>query len=275
MKKDTSDNLSVQEILSYLPKKLPQELFNILSGRILIYDSLESTNITAKDMALSGSEHGTVIIANSQTAGKGRHGKSFYSPPDFGLYISFILDLEKSDFKIPTLITAFAAVSVCEAIEAISEKTPLIKWVNDIFLDGKKICGILTESVTSVDNPAIQRVILGIGVNFSTPAEKFPKELQQAAGSLFKAEKPHTTRNHLAAEIISRIIFPKSQTEQKMLEKYRQRMLLLGKPVLVTGAEESYEAIAVEIDDTGRLIVKKSNGELIPLSSGEVSIKNQ
>jgi len=175
-------------------------------------------------------------------------------------------------FSSPTLVTALAAVSVCEAIESISGKSPQIKWVNDIFLDGKKISGILTESVSMPDSPGIQRVVLGIGVNFSTPSQDFPKELQHTAGSVFETEKPSTTRNRLAAEIINQIVYPRNQhNEKEILEKYKKRMFLLGKTILVTGTEDPYKAVAVDIDDIGQLIVRKDDGEIKFLSSGDVS----
>jgi len=225
-------------------------------------------------MAQAGAEHGTVVIANYQTAGKGRQGKTFFSPPYHGLYMTILLHASKLSFSTPTLITALAAVSVCEAIESITDRSPQIKWVNDIFLDGKKICGILTESVNMPDSPGVQRMLVGIGVNFSTPPAQFPMELQHIAGSLFETEKPPITRNQLAAEIINRIISPDIEhNEKEMLEKYRKRMFLLGKTVTVTGTENPYEATAIGIDDIGQLVVKKANGEILTLSSGEVSLQ--
>jgi len=264
----SNDILSVQSILPYLSHSSKI----VTPERIHIYDSLESTNITAKEMAQTGAEHDTIVIANYQTAGKGRQGKTFHSPPDHGLYMTIILHASELSFSTPTLVTALAAVSVCEAIESIVNKAPQIKWVNDVFLDGKKICGILTESVSMPDSPGVQRIILGIGVNFSTPPAEFPEELQHIAGSLFGTEKPSITRNQLAAEIINRIISPDNQhNEKEMLEKYRKRMFLLGKKVTVTGTGETYEATAVDIDDTGQLVARKDNGEILLLSSGDIS----
>ena len=282
MSKENNNILSVQGMLPYLLPELPHGDSGNFSERIFIYDSLESTNITAKEMAISGSgEHGTIVIADFQSSGKGRCGKSFYSPAGHGIYISFILDPVHIGFSTQTLITAFAAVSVCEAIEAVSGKSPQIKWVNDVLIDGRKICGILTESVTIPENKQLksittQPVVLGIGINFSTPKTGFPEDIQHIAGSLFGVEAPTSTRNHLAAELINRTLSTKYHyAENIMLEKYRQRMFLLGKTILVNGTDGNYEAVAVDIDDIGRLIIKKPNGELLPLSSGEVSIRKQ
>jgi len=273
---DANDILSVQGMLPYLKKELPHITCGDFSERIFIYDKLESTNITAREMITAGDgEHGSVVIADFQTAGKGRCGKSFYSPAGHGIYISFILDPLQLGFNTPTLITAFAAVAVCEAIEEVTGKTPQIKWVNDIFLDRRKVCGILTESVICPEEAIPKSIVLGIGINFSTPASAFPKELQNIAGSLFGEEKPVVTRNNLAVTLINRILFSKyHNNEDKMLKQYRKRMFLLGKIVFVEEPDGKYEATAVDIDDIGRLIVEKDNGELLMLSSGEVSIRN-
>jgi BirA family biotin operon repressor/biotin-[acetyl-CoA-carboxylase] ligase len=261
-----NDILSVQGMIPYLPQECVPE-------KIYIYESLESTNTTAKEMALSGAEHGTVVIADGQTAGQGRYGRSFHSPPGRGLYMSFVLRPARLCFSTPTLITAFAAVSVCEAIEAVSEKKPLIKWVNDIFIDGKKICGISTEAVTDLESGCVRWVVLGIGVNLTTPAEGYPEGLRDIIGSVFGFDKPAVTRNRLASEIISRIARP-GTCEKGVLEKYKRRMFMLGKTVLVVGAGEAYEAAAVDIDGAGRLMVKRDDGEIRSLNFGEISIVN-
>jgi len=220
----TDNTLSLEGIVHFIYAANKSQM----STRIHIFDCLESTNITAKEMSLSGAEHGTVILADSQTAGKGCRGKSFFSPQNHGLYMSFILDAERLPLNTPTLVTVFAAVAVCEAIEAITDKTPKVKWVNDIFQDGKKICGILTESVIGAQSHNIRNIVLGIGINFNTPKSDFPEELQEIAGSLFEAQSPSVTRNHLAAEIINRVVYPYSQyNEKELLDKYNQRLFSL------------------------------------------------
>jgi len=261
---DADENvLSLQGMLPYL--------MHDISENIHIYDCLESTNKTAKEPEFSGAGHGTVIIAETQTAGRGRYGKSFHSPPGCGLYITFILNPEVLTFSTPTLITSFAAVTVCETIEALCEKSPKIKWVNDIFLNNKKVCGILTESVNTLDNT--QHTILGIGINITAPAEGFPPELQSTAGSLFGTSKPTVTKNHFTAELINRILFSEDlYNEKKMLNKYKERMFLLGKSLLVKEPDASYEAVAIDIDEFGRLVVKNPENEIMHLSSGEISI---
>lgn len=260
------DSLSLWGMLPYLSD-------GRISEKIYIHECLESTNQTAKEMCLAGAGHGTVIIADRQTAGKGRYGRSFHSPPNHGLYMSVVLESARFHLSTPTLITAYAAVAVCEAIETISRKPPRIKWVNDIYIDGKKVCGILTETVLGAAGGDPRWLVAGIGVNFSTPAEAFPEELQQIAGSIFPAGYPTATRNRLAAEIINRMLIPGNLYDEKaMLEKYRRRMFILGETVSIRGLGETFEAVALDIDDLGRLLVKIKSGELLPLSSGEVSV---
>jgi BirA family biotin operon repressor/biotin-[acetyl-CoA-carboxylase] ligase len=260
---EDNDILSAQGMLPYLAEKSTAE-------KIFVHDTLESTNKTAKEMAISGASHGSVIIANHQTAGKGRFGRAFHSPAGCGLYMSLILHSAQLRFSTPTLITAFAAVCVCEAIESISCKKPQIKWVNDIFTDGRKICGILTEAVTDFESGSTGWIVTGIGINFRK--SELPEDLQRIAGAIFETEKLSVTRNRLCAEVVNRMIFSEID-EKEMLKKYRQRMFILGKTVTVTGSAEAYEAVAVDIDDTGRLLVKKKSGEILALSAGEISIK--
>jgi BirA family biotin operon repressor/biotin-[acetyl-CoA-carboxylase] ligase len=261
---EDNDIVSVQGILPFLSKKE-------LSNNIHVYESLQSTNKTAKERAVSGAEHGTVIIADCQTEGKGRYGRKFYSPPGHGLYMSLILRPERIWFATPTLITAFAAVSVCESIEAITEKAPQIKWVNDIYLNGLKVCGILTEAVTDLESGNIQWIVAGIGLNVSTP--DFPKELNTIAGAVFASVNPSATRNRFAAEIINRMVTPEYQYgNHEMLDQYKKRLMMLGDKVLICSPQGEYTAVAVDIDETGRLIVKKDDGEIAALSSGEISV---
>jgi BirA family biotin operon repressor/biotin-[acetyl-CoA-carboxylase] ligase len=232
---------------------------------IHIFNSLESTNTTAKEMAISGAGHGTAIIAECQTAGRGRYGRAFYSPSG-GLYMSLILHPERINFDTPTLVTAFSAVSVCEAIEFLCDKKPKIKWVNDIFICEKKICGILTEAVTYKNSE--MKIIVGIGINFSPT--NFPDEIKSIAGTLFEEENPPIKKNHLAEEIIKRISEHQFGSEE-MLKKYRSRMLFLGEKITVSDSQGKYEATAIDIDEEGRLIIKR-NGKTESLISGEVSI---
>ena len=242
------------------------------ADNIHIYKSLESTNKTAKEMAVAGAAHGTVIISDCQTMGRGRNSRTFFSPPG-GLYMSIVLRPEGLHFENPTSVTAFAAVSVCEAIESVTEKAPQIKWVNDIFLDGKKVCGILTEAVTDFESGGLDWVVLGIGINVSVRTEDFPRDLQATATSLYPDEKKPGVRNKLSAEIINRLLGRKTHpSEAEIFEQYQKRLMMLGKQITVLQNQMAYRATAMDVDSAGHLIVKKENGEAVTLLSGEIRI---
>jgi BirA family biotin operon repressor/biotin-[acetyl-CoA-carboxylase] ligase len=256
--------LSIQGLLPYLSK-------GDFAERIRIFKSLESTNKTAKEMAVSGCGHGTVIIADGQTSGRGRYGRSFYSPSGSGLYMSFVLRSQFLDLPSPTLITSASAVVVCRAIETVAGKRPVIKWVNDILLDGKKICGILTEAVTDFESGNIEWIAVGIGINIDT--NNFPDELNQAAASIFPYKTDGTVRNRLAAEIINMFLSSSAWLNDKETHReYKDRLTLLGRVITVLRANETFEALALDVDESGRLIVKRPDGSVVVLSSDEISI---
>jgi BirA family biotin operon repressor/biotin-[acetyl-CoA-carboxylase] ligase len=260
---------------------------NILSGilpflniketaeKIEFFSSLESTNKTAKEAAVMGAKHGTVIIADSQTAGKGRYNRRFHSPAGSGIYMSVILRPSSQNGVIsenPTLITAYAALSVCQAIESATGKSPQIKWVNDVFYNGKKICGILTESGNT------RWFTVGIGINLTVPKGGFPEEIRETAGALFggelQADRSAAVKNRIIAEIINEMLeFETKYDKQTLLNEYKKRLMTLGKRVTVSiTGEERFEAAALDVDENGGLIAEKDGGELITLCSGEVSI---
>ena len=262
---DENDIVSIAGIKPFLSEKSQP-----YANKIQIYKSLESTNKTAKEMAVAGAAHGTVIISDCQTMGRGRYSRNFFSPAG-GLYMSLVLRPEGLRFENPTAVTAFAAVAVCEAIESISHKVPEIKWVNDIFLDGKKVCGILTEAVTDFESGGLDWIVLGIGINVSIPTEDFPTELQPLATSLYPEGKRPGVRNQLAAEILNRILGYKTPPQEaEIFDKYKKRLMVLGKKITVIQNQEEFCATAVDIDAAGHLVVKKESGETIVLVSGEI-----
>ena len=266
---DENDIISISGIKPFLSERsLPY------ADKIQIYQSLESTNKTAKEMAIAGAEHGTVVISDCQTLGRGRYSRSFFSPSGGGLYMSMVLRPEVLHFENPTSVTAFAAVSVCEAIEAISKKAPKIKWVNDVFIDGKKVCGILTEAVTDFESGRLDWIVLGIGINVYTRTEDFPDDLRSLATSIYPDKKPFGVRNRLSAEIINRMIgFEAPPSETEIFEKYKKRLMMLGEKITVIQAQTEYKATAINIDSAGHLIVENENGQLCTLSSGEIRIR--
>jgi BirA family biotin operon repressor/biotin-[acetyl-CoA-carboxylase] ligase len=250
------------------------------ADKIHIFDSLESTNTKAKELAISGASHATVVVAEAQTGGKGRYGRSFFSPAGCGVYMSIILRPSKEPplFETPSLVTAFAAVAVCEAIESAAGKKPQIKWVNDLFLGDKKICGISTEAVIDLESGVTPWIVVGIGIN-TTISDELPEELESIIGSVYTDEElsdKGAARNRLVAAITDRMTgFDASLggNVADVLESYRSRLMVLGKPVMVTGVGEPFEAIVRELDDKGHLLVERDNGELVRLAAGEVSIK--
>lgn len=263
-----NDIISIPGIKPFL-----SERSQFYANKIQVHKSLESTNKTAKEMAVAGAEHGTIIISDCQTMGRGRYSRNFFSPSGGGLYMSIVLRPEAMHFKNPTSVTAFAAVSVCEAIESISTKVPRIKWVNDIFIDGKKVCGILTEAVTDFESGGLDWVVLGIGINVHTRIEDFPCDLQSIATSIYPDEKMSGVRNRLSAEIINRILgFETLPSETEIFEKYKKRLMVLGKKITVIQNQVEYKATAIDVDSVGHLVVKNESGERITLSSGEIRI---
>ena len=263
-----NDIISIPGIKPFL-----SERSQFYANKIQVHKSLESTNKTAKEMAVAGAEHGTIIISDCQTMGRGRYSRNFFSPSGGGLYMSMVLRPEAMHFKNPTSVTAFAAVSVCEAIESISTKVPRIKWVNDIFIDGKKVCGILTEAVTDFESGGLDWVVLGIGINVHTRTEDFPCDLQSIATSIYPDEKMSGVRNRLSAEIINRILgFETLPSETEIFEKYKKRLMVLGKKITVIQNQVEYKATAIDVDSVGHLVVKNESGERITLSSGEIRI---
>jgi len=225
------------------------------------YDTVDSTNNVARAAATGGAEHGSVFLAERQTAGRGRHGKAFFSPPKHGIYMSIVLRHERLGLDSPELATVLAAAAVCDAVEKICGKSPQIKWINDIFLDGKKIGGILAENIPPF-------IILGVGINFT--AGDFPKELRDIAGAVFCGE-PTALREELAAEIVKRILEPRDWAE--IIAGYRQRLFMLGCEIVVNSPEENYTAVACDVDERGRLLVRSSDGGIRVLSAGEISVK--
>ncbi|MCL1845992.1 MAG: biotin--[acetyl-CoA-carboxylase] ligase [Defluviitaleaceae bacterium] len=266
---EDNDILSAQGITAHLNFKAPPE--------ISIHAEAESTNILAKQAAVSGAEHFTIILAERQTAGKGRRGKSFFSPPGCGIYMSFVLRPPMIWLDVPTLITVFAAVAVCEAIETVCGKHAKIKWVNDIFLGGKKICGISNEAGTDFQSGEVSWIVTGIGVNFRAPEGGFPEEIRQIAGAVYDNpdETPPVTRNCLAAEIIKNMSRISGSKSFDFLEKYRSLQMLLGEKITIhgTATPEITTATALDIDACGQLVVQTESGEIISLSSGEVSVR--
>lgn len=254
----SGDILSAEVIRAKLPEKLK-------NNEIIVLKTVDSTNNYAKKAVADGAENGTIIVADTQTAGRGRRGNSFYSPPKTGLYMTVILrrDFFNSDTD---LITICAGCGVCRAIEELTDKTPLIKWVNDVYLDGKKICGILSEATIDFEAKTIDSVVVGMGINLTT--EDFPDGLEKKAGTLGLS----LNRSALAAKVAECLFYCLERTREENIADYKAHSLVLGKQVSFVKNNIDYTAEAVDIDDKGQLIVKTKDGEMI-LNSGEISVR--
>lgn len=244
-------------------------------AHITVFSSLASTNTTVKQMAAVGAPNGSVVIAERQSAGRGRMGRSFFSPDSTGLYMSVLVcrDFPAAD---AIRMTTAAAVATAQAIEMISGKTARIKWVNDIYIDEKKVCGILTEGSIARGTCAMAYAVVGIGVNIISPVGGFPPEIADVATSLFSEEKAvGTVRENLAAEILNRLMPLLDDLKSPViLHDYRRRSLIPGRYVWVyRGNETARRALALEVDDEFRLLVRYEDGTTEALDSGEVSIK--
>lgn len=257
------DILSALEIEKYLKTK---EKFNIS-----VLDSVTSTNALLKQEAEKFTE-GRVIIADSQTMGRGRFKRVFHSPKGCGIYMSILI---KPEFGAETsvLITAAAALAVAEAIENLSGKKTQIKWVNDVLIDGKKVCGILTEGIINAKTGKIESSIVGLGINAYMPEDGYPEEISNIASAVFN-EKQENLRNRLIAEVITRFWdYYVLLDDKTFLDGYKARMSVIGKEINVIKGDNIIKAQALDIDDNCRLKVKYQNGETEYLSSGEISIK--
>lgn len=260
---EDSNIFSAQAIIAALPSSLRKFI------NIEIKPITGSTNTDLKKLAENGALEGTVLIALEQTGGKGRLGRSFYSPKKTGLYMSILLrpvfPAEKSLY-----ITTCAATAVSEAVDCAADVNSSIKWVNDVYLDGKKVSGILTEASLDFESGGLHYAVCGIGVNIST--EIFPDKLGNIAGSISDGKKD--LRAKLAAEIITRFFGYYSTLEQlEFLPEYRRRSFLIGKRIDFIMNNKDLSGIAEDIDEKARLVVRLDDGKRIALSSGEVQLK--
>lgn len=235
---------------------------------IQIFDTLPSTNTFLKEQARLGAPEGTVIIAKEQTNGHGRLGRSFYSPKNSGLYMSVLLRPERN---IPlSFVTPMSAVAVCRALENSGSKPLFIKWVNDIFCDGKKISGILTEVSFKKSSDNIDFLVVGIGVNLTTKA--FPESLSSIAGSAFCDSDIDNIK--IAKDILNNLFYLYADIEKKeFFDEYKNRSILLNKNVTLVSAENKREAFVLDISDDFSLVVKFPDGKISNINTGEVSVR--
>lgn len=255
------DRLSKRRILSLTDRKI----------KIKTFMKLSSTNAYLKREARRGREEGFTVIAQRQTGGYGRYGRSFYSPSGTGLYMSILLK-PKMSCDSSLLITTAAAVAVSEAIQTVTGKNALIKWVNDIYIGDKKVCGILTEAGYD-GSGVLSYAVLGIGINLYSPKDGFPEGLSEIAGYILD-EKTKDGMSRLSAEIINRFFDYYEELEAKPhLSAYRSRLNLVGRRIKVISAGGEKEAVCRGVNDDFALLTELEGGELEALSSGEVSTR--
>ena len=257
-----SDLLSAQSIGQYLTVPgLDVEFLPVVT----------STNDPLRQAAEEGAPEGKVMVAAEQTAGRGRRGHSFYSPPDAGLYLSLLLRPRLSAPEALSLTTC-AAAAVALAVEECAGIPARIKWVNDVFCRGKKVCGILTEASLDLESGGLQYAIVGIGVNLYPPAGGFPEELADIMGSVY-TEKPrgYECRSRLAGSILNHFFrFYQNIADKPFFEDYRKRSFLLGQEIEILERGQVRRALALDLEPDFSLRVREADGTERILSSGEV-----
>ena len=241
---------------------------------LLYFETIDSTNTHAKELAAQGAPHGTVLLANHQTGGRGRRGRSFHSPAGSGIYMSLLLrpNCPASDLM---HLTCAAAVTLCDAVETAVGQRPGIKWTNDLVLGGRKIAGILTELGFNAKG-LVDYAVIGIGINCTQAESDFPEEIRSMAGSLASVTGQKIDRTKVAAAMMD-ALYRMDQAlltgKAAMLNQYRHDCITLGKEVSVVKPGDIRHGTALDIDDEGALLVRFVDGHNEYVNSGEVSIR--
>ena len=261
------DRLNIGEMLALLPADRVEH--------IICLDSIDSTNNCLRELAQKGAPDGQIIIANEQTEGRGRHGRSFASPRDKGVYLSMLMrpgSLPADIFS----ITAWVAVAICNAIETVCGIRPGIKWVNDLVVNKKKVCGILTEMSVEGESGHVQYVIVGIGLNVNEQANDFSEEITQIATSLYEETGQNTCRARLACEMVKELDKVRSRWpigKQEYLDAYRNDCITSGKEICIQVGGTERIALVEGIDDSFGLIARFADGSTESITSGEASVR--
>jgi len=263
------DLLTEEEIRKYIKT-------NFIGKVIKHFDSINSTNIKAKELADSGAINGTVVISEEQLSGKGRLGRNWISPKYKGIWMSIILRPEIA----PTLIAKITQVGAAAVIKAGEELglDMMVKWPNDIIINGKKICGILTEMSSELNQ--INYVILGIGINANLDLDDFDEELKNKASSIKIESNNLINRKELCGKILNNFeyLYEKFMLDGKgrdSIDICKEKSILIGKNINVIKGNVSYSASVLDLNNDGELVIKKENGEIEKLFSGEVSIRGK
>ncbi|MCD7742336.1 MAG: biotin--[acetyl-CoA-carboxylase] ligase [Ruminococcus sp.] len=230
--------------------------------KIFTFDEVASTNDEAKRFCVADSSR-AVFVSDCQTDGRGRYSRCFYSPARTGLYLSAVIHPNMS-IEDSSVYTAVAAVATARAIESQTNVSPKIKWVNDLYVDGKKICGILTEAMTDFETGQVRSMVIGIGINVTT--ESFPDEISDKAASI----GVFTSRNELAASIITELYHLTNLSPNDFMEEYRSRCFIIGREIEFSDGKQSYRGRVVGIGDKCELLLDVS-GEIRCFTHGEIT----
>jgi BirA family biotin operon repressor/biotin-[acetyl-CoA-carboxylase] ligase len=255
---------------------LPSLKTDWMGKTIHYFTRLNSTNAKAYELAINGAEEGEVVITESQTKGKGRLGRSWFSPPLLNLYLSVILRPPLPPHQ-ASLITLMAAVATAEAIEKCSRLRPLIKWPNDILLNGRKVAGLLNEIKSETDR--IHFVILGIGVNINIAGRMFPKEIRAIATSLKEETERKVSRKAFLASLLQALekwytVFLK-EGRTVILKSWREWAQIKGRHIKMTSFGETIAGKAIDVDTEGALIIETRRGERKRVVAGDVQYTNK
>ncbi|MHC9532097.1 biotin--[acetyl-CoA-carboxylase] ligase [Dellaglioa sp. L3N] len=256
-----SNQLSAPMIQSYL---------DVQDIQIETFDELISTNQLAKERVNQQmGDKPLLIVANSQTGGYGRFGRTFESPENTGIYLSYLLRIDQPIKDVGQLTTA-TAMAVSYALETKLHIQPQIKWVNDLYYQNKKICGILTEAVTDIETQQVTSLVIGIGLDFKTDLAKLSPDLQTKVGSLVD-EAGNMTRNELIAEITNQFmkIYQHYQSGDFM-DDYRVRSLVIGKTVALKSGHREITGVIETIDNDGQLVLRDEAGNITTYMAGEI-----
>lgn len=263
---ESPDILSKEEIKS--------QMETVSLGTEVVYlDAVDSTNTYAKSIADNGGIHGTLVVAGMQTVGKGRRGRTWVSPKDTGIWMTLIL---KPDMKPvgASMLTLVAGLAVARAITQETGEECQIKWPNDIVMNGRKVCGILTEMSTEFDY--INHVVVGIGINANI--REFPEELQQTASSLLLESGHAVHRAKLIARVMKEMescyeIFLRTQDMSALMAEYNERLVSLDKEVVILRGNDRIEAVSLGIDKEGELLIRTRDNHIEKVVAGEVSVR--
>ena len=253
-------------MLCQIQEKIPNHPWK---DKIHWFDCIDSTNTRAKEMVMAGAPHGTVLIADRQTGGRGRMGRSFQSPGGVGVYMSVILRFRCPAEQLMHL-TCATAVAACDAVESAVGIRPGIKWTNDLVCGSRKISGILTELLCVSDEVC---AVVGVGINCCQQQQDFLPEIQGFAGSLSMVTGKPVDRSWVAAELICAMSRMDLNEKTTMMNRYRKDCITIGKDVSLLRADEISHGHALSVDDDGGLVVQFQDGQIQTVQSGEISVR--